>query len=95
MESSNKEFYTDYADHINSKRLGSPHALRRYAHEQQYKSFLDRVSSGQQVLDAGCGEGALSIMLAKKGAIVTGTDISIPNIQASLDKVITQFEKLK
>ncbi|MFM2381856.1 MAG: hypothetical protein RLZZ76_623 [Candidatus Parcubacteria bacterium] len=78
-----KQFYTDYADTINAKRLNSPHAVRRYAHARQYKSVLDFVHEGETVLDAGCGEGALSIMLAKKGAIVTGTDISIPNVQAA------------
>lgn len=79
-----KQFYTDYADTINSKRFNSPHAVRRYAHARQYKSVLDYVETGQTVLDAGCGEGALSVMLAEKGAIVTGTDISIPNIEASI-----------
>lgn len=78
-----KQFYSDYADKINTKRLNSPYAVRRYAHARQYKSVLDYVSSGDTVLDAGCGEGALSIMLAQKGAQVTGTDISVPNVEAS------------
>jgi SAM-dependent methyltransferase len=34
-----------------------------------------------KVLDAGCGEGVLSVMMAKKGAFVTGCDISRPNIE--------------
>ncbi len=78
-----KQFYTNYADEINSKRLNSPFKVRRYAHYCQYKSILDQVQPGETVLDAGCGEGALSVMLAKKGAIVTGTDISEPNIVAA------------
>lgn len=78
-----KNFYIEYADNINTKRLNSPFSVRRYAHARQYKSVLDYVKSGQTVLDAGCGEGSLSVMLAKKGAIVTGTDISVPNIEAS------------
>lgn len=78
-----KEFYTDYADHINEKRLRSEYKIRRYAHDCQYNSVLNQVQPQTRVLDAGCGEGALSVMLAKKGAIVTGTDISEPNIEAA------------
>ncbi len=83
MKNNLKEFYTSYADQINTKRFNSPYKLRRYAHVKQYQSVLDQVKSGDRVLDAGCGEGALSVMLAKKGAIVTGTDISEPNILAA------------
>lgn len=35
------------------------------------------------VLDAGCGEGTLSILMARKGATVTGVDYSRPNIDAA------------
>ncbi len=34
------------------------------------------ISSGSRVLDLGCGPGLFSILLAKKGAIVTGVDYS-------------------
>lgn len=78
-----KEFYSDYADNINQKRALSPFALRRYAHMMQYESVLSFVKPGMKVLDAGCGEGTLSVMMANKGAIVTGTDISKPNIEES------------
>jgi len=75
-----KHFYTGYADDIDSKRFRSPYPVRRYAHDKQYNSVLSFVSEGDTVLDAGCGEGSLSRMLAKKGARVTGTDISEPNV---------------
>ena len=78
-----KEFYTGYADNINAKRLYSEYGVRRYAHFCQYSSVLAQVKLGDRVLDAGCGEGSLSVMLAKKGAIVVGTDISEPNIVAA------------
>lgn len=78
-----KDFYSGYADEIVDKRLRSPYALRRYAHEAQYQSILKHVKPGMRVLDAGCGEGVLSVMMAKKGAIVTGCDLSAPNIEAS------------
>lgn len=79
-----KEFYTEYADHINEKRFNSPYALRKYAHARQYQSVCNFVNEGESVLDAGCGEGALTVMLAKKGALATGTDISRPNIEAAI-----------
>lgn len=78
-----KEFYSGYGDRIFKKRFNSPYPLRRYVHAKQYESVLKNVSSGMKVLDAGCGEGILSIMMAEKGAVVTGVDLSEPNIVAS------------
>ncbi len=78
-----KEFYRTYDDRITEKREQSEFKLRRYAHRCQYLSVLGQVEPGMTVLDAGCGDGALSRMLAKKGAIVTGTDISEPNIESA------------
>jgi len=78
-----KDFYSTYADNINEKRALSPFVLRRYAHMMQYQSVLSFINPGMKVLDAGCGEGTLSVMMAKKGAVVTGTDISRPNVEES------------
>ena len=78
-----KTFYTNYSDKIYAKRFKSKYPLRAYAHERQYDSVLSYVKSGIKVLDAGCGEGTLSIMMAQKGAIVTAFDLSEPNISAS------------
>ncbi|MFA5877268.1 MAG: methyltransferase domain-containing protein [Candidatus Paceibacterota bacterium] len=78
-----KNFYSDYADEIIEKRLRSPYRLRQYAHMKQYESILNFVTPGMKVLDAGCGEGVLSVMMAKKGAIVTGCDLSKPNVDKS------------
>ena len=77
----NKDFYSEYSDNIIIKRFESPHRLRRYAHRQQYLVFLKYIKPGMRVLDAGCGEGILSVMMAKMGASVTGCDISKPNIE--------------
>lgn len=79
----NKEFYGNYADTIRQKRAESPYALRRYAHAQQYASVAKHAHPGMRILDAGCGEGVLSFMLAKNGAEVVGMDISEPNIAAA------------
>ena len=78
-----KNFYSDYADEIIDKRLRSPYPLRQYAHYKQYESILNFVSPGMKVLDAGCGEGVLSVMMAQKGAIVMGCDLSKPNVDKS------------
>jgi len=79
----NKEIYTSLDDRIIEKRLGSQFPIRKHAHDMQWQAFVDRVPSGATVLDAGCGPGVLSILLAKKGCIVTGSDISEPNIKAA------------
>lgn len=76
-----KDFYTNYSDKIIDKRLNSPYPIRRYVHARQYESILRYVEPGAKVLDAGCGEGVLSVMMARKGATVTGCDISRPNIE--------------
>ncbi|MFH0819654.1 MAG: methyltransferase domain-containing protein [bacterium] len=78
-----KEIYSSYADKIFTKRFQSPYPLRRYAHQKEYESILKFVEPDTKVLDAGCGEGVLSILMAQKGAEVIGCDISGPNIAAA------------
>lgn len=79
----NKAIYAQFHDHIIDKRFHSSSPIRRYAHVMQYQVFVDLVPAGATVLDAGCGEGVLSVLLAKKGCRVTGIDISEPNIIAA------------
>lgn len=76
-----KSFYGTYADRILEKRLRSPYPIRRYAHEAQYQAILRHVEKGMSVLDAGCGEGAIGLLLAAKGIASTGIDMSAPNIE--------------
>lgn len=76
-----KEFYTAHNDDIRGRREKSKYQLRAYVHKMQYESVLRFVEPGMTVLDAGCGDGVLSIMMAKKGAHVTGIDMSEPNIE--------------
>jgi len=82
-----KGFYEDYHDTIFAKRFHSPHPIRRQVHRDIYESVLDYIEPGTEVLDAGCGEGVLSVLMAKKGAKVTAMDISRPNLEAITDVV--------
>ncbi len=78
-----KAFYNQHHDKIRDKRSQSPYVLRRYAHTTQYEGILQFVQPGMKVLDAGCGDGVLSVLMANKGAMVTGCDFSVPNIEAA------------
>lgn len=79
----NKAAYTVFHDAILEKRVHSPYAIRRYAHHSQYHAFVDLVPAGCTVLDAGAGEGVLSVLLAKKGCKVLGVDLSQPNVESA------------
>lgn len=78
----NQHIYKDLHDKIIEKRFNSVFPIRKHAHHTQYKAFVDAIPAGSTVIDVGCGEGVLSILLAKKGCIVTGVDVSEPNIIA-------------
>jgi len=94
MDRSNvKNFYQKYHDDIFEKRFNSKYPLRKYLHRKQLKSILNLAlvnGSNKKVLDVGCGEGILAILMAKEGLIVTACDISKPNIKRA--KEIAQTE---
>lgn len=77
-----ERFYSSHHDEIRKKRYESPYFIRRSVHREMYGSIFDRVATGAEVLDAGCGEGVLSLLLADK-AKVTAVDLSEPNIAAA------------
>lgn len=79
----NKAIYRSHHDQIIEKRFLSTSPIRRHAHRAQYQAVVDLVPAGASVIDAGCGEGVLSVLLAKKGCRVTGVDLSEPNIVAA------------
>lgn len=78
-----KEIYAGYHDSIIEKRYNSPYWLRRYAHRQIHAQFLPYLQPGQLVLDAGCGEGVLSCLIAQRGVEVIGAEISGPNLEGA------------
>lgn len=82
-ESDIKGFYFGHHDEILAKRLESADPIRRYAHRTQYESIIRLIPEGSSILDAGCGEGAIGLLLAERGIRSTGTDISEPNIEAA------------
>jgi 2-polyprenyl-3-methyl-5-hydroxy-6-metoxy-1,4-benzoquinol methylase len=48
---------------------------------QYHDFFVERISSGERVLDIGCGYGAVAYSVASRtGAMVTGIDLSAENI---------------
>jgi ubiquinone/menaquinone biosynthesis C-methylase UbiE len=78
-----KQFYTQYSDEITKKRLNAFEPLRRYAHRTQYGAILRLIPEGSSVLDAGCGDGVIGMLLAEQGKASQGVDISEPNIQGA------------
>lgn len=78
-----KSFYADHHDRIREKRYQSSYPVRRRTHREIYESVLKHIPKGASVLDAGCGEGTLSILMACQGARVTAIDYSRPNIDAA------------
>lgn len=80
--SDNKKFYNQYSDKIFEKRFNSKYPLRRYVHREQYNTIIKYINNNDSVLDAGCGEGVLSVLIAKNGVKkIVGVDISDPNIK--------------
>ena len=55
--------------------------------DQVREDITARVKPGDWVLDIGCGTGALAVMLARKGAHVTGIDISPPMLSQAAQHV--------
>ena len=95
-----KKFYRDYYDRISDKRWNSPFPLRRYIHRANYSQLVHHIQtylpSGGRLLDAGCGDGLLTWLIAGEfGEVeIFGADISGPNIDAAIQRQ-HQTTKLK
>jgi ubiquinone/menaquinone biosynthesis C-methylase UbiE len=55
--------------------------------ERVHQDIVAKVNPGDRVLDVGCGTGTLAAMLARKGAQVTGIDISLPMLSQAAQRV--------
>jgi len=55
--------------------------------EQVRQDIAGKINPGDRVLDVGCGTGALAAMLVRKGAHVTGIDISPPMLAQAGQRV--------
>jgi demethylmenaquinone methyltransferase/2-methoxy-6-polyprenyl-1,4-benzoquinol methylase len=55
--------------------------------ERVRQDIAARVSAGDQVLDIGCGTGALAVILATRGARVTAIDIAAPMLAQAGQRV--------
>jgi len=86
MSSAMKDFYETYHDRIAAKRYDSKYPIRRAVHNDIYNSVLQWVPAGAQVLDAGCGEGVLSCLMAQRGARVSAVDYSRPKVLAARER---------
>ncbi len=77
-----KEIYRKRRERQGDTRCSDEFPLRKYAHETEYGRIASFIRKGESVLDAGCGDGTLAVMLARKGARVTACDISEENVAA-------------
>ena len=55
--------------------------------DKAYDRLTSRVESGQQVLDIGCGTGALTLRAAQRGAKVKGIDINAQMLEIAGQRV--------
>lgn len=55
--------------------------------ERVHASVASRLKPGDQVLDVGCGTGALAVRMAARGCQVTGIDIAAPMLKQARQRV--------
>jgi 2-polyprenyl-3-methyl-5-hydroxy-6-metoxy-1,4-benzoquinol methylase len=88
--SSEADFFDRIAEQHASDLQMEDVVLQRYAqsprrvYPKEFRfDFLGDVR-GKRVLDLGCGEGCNSVLLAKRGALVTGVDVSRKSVELAL-----------
>jgi ubiquinone/menaquinone biosynthesis C-methylase UbiE len=83
----NKNFYKNYHDQIFDKRINSEFRVRRMVHHDMYAGILENVSPTRFILDVGCGEGALSIMLSDRAEKIIAIDYSKKNVKQTKNRI--------
>ena len=78
-----KDFYKTRNESNWVKRYQSPYRLRRYYHRTNWEVISSLVSKSPIILDIGCGDGVLSVLMALKNEKqrVIALDISEKDIQ--------------
>ena len=56
--------------------------------DRAYDRLVNHIGAGQQVLDIGCGTGALTVRAGRQGAIVKGIDISAQMLEIARRRVV-------
>ena len=76
-------FWTERWQSVDLGHTGNKvrHISRRKEY-QVMRLYLERLPKGSKLLDAGCGLGAWTVLLAEQGYDVVGLDISEPTIKA-------------
>lgn len=85
-----KKIYKERKENASTDRLSKESPIRRYAHQAEYDSIASHINADETVLDIGCGDGSLALLLAKKGARVTACDISEENIAMGKKEAVRQ-----
>ena len=84
-----KLVYKNKKENIQHQRISEEHALRHYAHLTEYESIIRLINikdKNNLILDNGCGDGSLAILMAKRGFNVVACDISEPNIEHAKER---------
>lgn len=95
-----KLVYKNKKENIQHGRISDQYILRHYAHLTEYESIIkliDIKDKNSPILDNGCGDGSLAILMAKRGFNVVACDISEPNIRYAKERATNEGvgEKIK
>ena len=88
-----KFVYKNKKENIKEDRVSDRYPLRRHAHVIEYESIINLIDlqdKNNSILDNGCGDGTLAILMAKRGFNVAACDISDPNIEYAKERAIAE-----
>lgn len=87
-----KEFYHGRSETNWVKRYDSPYLLRRYYFRTMWKVVAEQVRHAPLVLDAGCGDGVLSVLMAlwHPDQKIIAMDISPEAVKRARDAAVAQ-----
>ncbi len=83
--------YKNKKENIRENRVSDKYPLRHHAHTTEYESIINLIDlqdKNSSILDNGCGDGTLAILMAKRGFNVVACDISEPNIEYAKERAV-------